>query len=106
MPVVDENGEITYQGRVITETERREIFDWALADEYLKEFVAEGKSYSFLCKIGERYANAVRGNDVAGARANFASRIAPNHRRAGGKVAGYNDGISDLGYFIKWDLKD
>lgn len=106
LPVVDENGEITYQGRVITETERREIFDWALADEYLKEFVAEGKSYSFLCKIGERYANAVRGNDVAGARANFASRIAPNHRRAGGKVAGYNDGISDLGYFIKWDLKD
>lgn len=47
LPTVDENGIITYEGRTITESERREIFDWALADEYLKEYIAEGKSYSF-----------------------------------------------------------
>lgn len=101
----DENGvaTITYQGRTITESERREIFDWALADEYLKEFVAEGKSYSFLCKIGQRYAH--RG-DAASARAKFSARIAPNHSRNAGKVTGYQDGVSDLGYFIKWNLKD
>lgn len=102
---IDENGTktITYKGRTIDENERREIFDWALADEYMKEFVAEGKSYSFLCKIGQRYAN--RGN-AAQARANFVSRIAPNHSRNAGKVAGYQDGVSELGYFIKWNLKD
>lgn len=105
LPVVDENGVITYNGRSITESERREIFDWALADEYLKEYVAEGKSYSFLCKIGERYANSTRGGNSATARTNFAERIVKNHPQPG-KVTSYQDGVSELGYFIKWNLKD
>lgn len=116
LPTVDENGQIVYNEldangnvistRVISESERREIFDWELADEYLKEYVAEGKSYSFLCKIGERYANSTRGGNASTARSKFAARIAGNHTSAGGKVTSYNDGVSDLGYFIKWNLKN
>jgi hypothetical protein len=30
-------------------------YDLALADEYLKEFTGEGKSYSYLVKMAERY---------------------------------------------------
>ena len=106
LPTVDDQGIITYKGQQITEAERRQIVDWALADEYSKEFVAEGKSYSYLCKIGERYANAVRGGNATQARSEFASRIAPNHKSNSGKVTSYQDGVSDLGYFIKWNLKD
>lgn len=107
LPTVDENGVITTSdGRTITEAERREIFDWALADEYLKEFVAEGKSYGFLCKIGQRYASPMRGGNASTARTNFADRILPNHSRSTGKVTAYQDGVSDIGYFVRWTLKD
>ena len=105
LPVV-EDGKIMYKGVEITEEERKEIFDWELADEYMKEYVAEGKSYSFLCKIGERYANSARGGNASEARAKFAERIAPNHKMAGGNVTGYKDDVSSIGYFIKWNLKD
>ena len=97
LPVV-EDGKIMYKGVEITEEERKEIFDWELADEYMKEYVAEGKSYSFLCKIGERYANSARGGNASEARAKFAERIAPNHKMAGGNVTGYKDDVSSIGY--------
>ena len=106
LPTVNAQGTIIYKGQEITEAERRQIVDWALADEYSKEFVAEGKSYSYLCKIGERYANQTRGGNASQARGEFASRIAPNHKSNAGKVTSYQDGVSDLGYFIKWNLKD
>lgn len=106
LPTVNAQGTIIYKGQEITEAERRQIVDWALADEYSKEFVAEGKSYSYLCKIGERYANQARGGNASQARGEFASRIAPNHKSNAGKVTSYQDGVSDLGYFIKWNLKD
>ncbi len=35
--------------------ERIKTYDLALADEYLKEFTGEGKSYSYLLKMAERY---------------------------------------------------
>lgn len=35
--------------------ERIKAYDLALADEYLKEFTGEGKSYSYLLKMAERY---------------------------------------------------
>ncbi|MBO4590280.1 MAG: hypothetical protein J5698_04845 [Bacteroidaceae bacterium] len=35
--------------------ERIRAYDLALADEYLKEFTGEGKSYSYLVKMAERY---------------------------------------------------
>ncbi len=35
--------------------ERIKEYDLALADEYLKEFTGEGKSYSYLVKMSERY---------------------------------------------------
>jgi hypothetical protein len=35
--------------------DRIKEYDLALADEFLKEFTGEGKSYSYLCKMAERY---------------------------------------------------
>lgn len=35
--------------------ERMKQYDLALADEYMKEFTGEGKSYSYLVKMAERY---------------------------------------------------
>jgi hypothetical protein len=35
--------------------DRMKEYDLALADEYLKEFTGEGKSYSYLVKMAERY---------------------------------------------------
>jgi hypothetical protein len=36
-------------------SDRMKQYDLALADEYLKEFTGEGKSYSYLVKMAERY---------------------------------------------------
>lgn len=93
-------------GYNLTEDQRKQIYDWAIADEYLKEYVAEGKSYSYLCKIAERYAqNGIRGGSPSAARSNFSERIAPKYTSASmqQKVKNY---ISSNGYFIQWNLKD
>lgn len=89
----------------LTEDERKQIYDWALADEYLKEYVAEGKSYSYLCKIAERYANSIyRSGSQEAARDSFAARITPKYEGTStqAKVQNY---IQTNGYFIDWNLE-
>lgn len=89
----------------LTEDERKQIYDWALADEYLKEFVAEGKSYGYMCKIADRYADpAYRGGSEEAARDSFAARIAPKYTETATqqKVKNY---IQSNGYFIVWNLE-
>jgi hypothetical protein len=88
----------------VSEDKLKQMYDWALADEYLKEYVAEGKSYSYLCKMAERWSQAGRGS-LAEACDSVASRIAPKYPTAAdqAKVRSY---ISSNGYFIQWDLKD
>ncbi len=88
----------------ISEDRLKQMYDWALADEYLKEYVAEGKSYSYLCKMGERWSQAGRGS-LTEARDSVVSRIAPKYTSAAAqaKVRAY---IAANGYFIQWDLKD
>lgn len=87
----------------LTENQRKQVYDWALADEYLKEYTAEGKSYSYLCKMAERWSNADRGTSTA-AREKFADRIAPKYKTSGlqQKVRAYLEGT---GYWIQWNLK-
>lgn len=87
----------------VTTDELKKMYDWAIADEYLKEYVAEGKSYSYLCKMAERWSQAGRGT-AADARTAVADRIAPKYSSAAAqsKVRSY---ISANGYFIQWDLK-
>lgn len=95
----------TDDGYSLTEDQRRQAYDWALADEYLKEFVAEGKSLGYLCKIAERYSRpGVREGSQEKAREAVAERIAPKYRAAGlsGKVT---QAILNRGYFIEWNLK-
>ena len=86
----------------LSENELKEMYDWALADEYLKEYVAEGKAYSYLCKMADRWSNAGRGSRATAAE-NIVKRIAPKYDGGTqGKVAG---SIAN-GWFIQWDLKD
>ena len=61
------------------EAERIKAYDLAIADEHLLEYVAEGKSYSYLCKMAERYG---KDPDIV------ADRVAPKYAASGkdGKV--------------------
>ena len=81
------------------------MYDWALADEHMKEYIAEGKSYSYLCKIAERYANsAYRQGDAATARDSVAKRLTPKYPAATQSTV--KNKIQSNGYFIHWNLKD
>lgn len=87
-----------------TTDELKEMYDWALVDENNKEYVAEGKSYSFMCKIAERYSNtAYRNGSEAKARDSVAVRIAPKYASSGRQQTVENKIKSD-GYFIHWNL--
>lgn len=92
------------EGYNLSEEQRKKIYDWALADEYEKEYTAEGKSYPYLCKMAERWSHAGRGS-VDEARSEVADRIAPKYTSAAmqQKVRSYLEGN---GYFIDWNLKD
>lgn len=90
----------------LTEDQRKKIYDWAIADEYLKEYTAEGKSYSYLCKMAERYATAgMRDGDKTASRDSVAARIAPKYTSESmrNKVRSY---IGSNGYWIQWNLLD
>ena len=43
------------QSHQMTEAQRIQLYDEVLAYQYSKEYIAEGKAYSYLCKIAERY---------------------------------------------------
>ena len=78
-------------------------YDWALADENIKEYVAEGKSYGYLCKIAERYSNpAYRNGNKKEACDSVAKRIVPKYPAS--KQAHVNSSIKG-GYFVNWDLQ-
>ena len=88
-----------------TTDELKRMYDWALADEHMKEYIAEGKSYSYLCKIAERYANsAYRQGDAATARDSVAKRLTPKYPAATQSTV--KNKIQSNGYFIHWNLKD
>ncbi len=81
----------------------KQQYDWALADEHIKEYLAEGKSHGYLCKIAERYANsAYRGGSAEIARDSVAKRIAPKYE--GGTRTQVENDIKSNGYFINWNL--
>ena len=87
-----------------SEDEIKKMYDWAIADEHIKEYIAEGKSYSYMCKIAERYANsAYRGGNPAEARDSVAARIAPKYAPMG-RQSVIENRIKNNGYFIHWDL--
>lgn len=87
-----------------TTDQLKEMYDWALVDENNKEYIAEGKSYSYMCKIAERYANsAYRNGSEAKARDSVAVRIAPKYANAGIQQTVENK-IKNNGYFIHWNL--
>lgn len=87
----------------LTEEQLKEMYDWAIADEYLKEYLAEGKAYSYLCKMADRWSNGGRGNRAAACDSVIA-RIAPKY--PAGTQSKVSRSINTDGYFIKWDLKD
>ena len=91
-----------------SEDELKEMYDWALADEHMKEYMCEGKSYSYLCKIAERYANsAYRGGSQERARENVASCLAAKYEYGDASLASkVRSYIMSNGYFINWQLND
>ena len=72
--------------------ERMRTYDLALADEYLKEFTGEGKSYSYLVKMAERY-----GRDAS----IVYDRVAPKYDDS--RKARVQASLSEK-YFIDWSL--
>ena len=97
--MTDQTGNVIAED--MTEEERREYIDWCLAQEYAKEYVAEGKAYSYLCKMAERYSHAGRGNKLTAAD-KMADIIAPKYTGAlQSKVRSSLQGK----YFINWNLK-
>ena len=87
----------------LSELQLKQLYDWAIADEYLKEYLAEGKAYSYLCKMADRWSNAGRG-DHSAVCDSIISRIAPKY--AAGTKAKVRSSIMGNGYFIHWDLHD
>ena len=87
-----------------TEDQLKEMYDWAIADENLKEYMAEGKSYSYMCKIAERYSNsAYRNGSQEKARDSVAARVVPKYA-ATGRAQQVESAIKSQGYFIHWQL--
>ena len=73
--------------------ERIREYDMALADEYLKEFTGEGKAYSYLVKMAERY-----GHDYTIVYDRVKAKYDAAH------AATVEASLRD-GYFIRWNLK-
>lgn len=77
----------------ISESERMKIYDEALASEYLREYTGEGKSYSYLIKMAERYHDP----------AIISDRVAPKYKAKAQQdyVRGV---INGGGYWVNWTL--
>lgn len=91
--------------QLYTTDQLKKMYDWALADEHMKEFVAEGKSYSYMCKIADRYSNSsFRGGNGEEARDSVAKRIAPKY--VGARKNHVEQRIKGSGYWITWNLQD
>lgn len=78
----------------ISEAERIYLYDMALADEYLLEYAGEGKSYSYLIKMAERY--PAYGASI------IADRVVPKY--PSGKQAEIRANIEAGGYYVDWNL--
>jgi hypothetical protein len=81
-------------GYNLSEEERIKIYDLALADEYLLEYTGEGRSYSYLVKMAERYGKD--GSIVA-------DRVCPKYPLA--RQAAVRAGIEAGGYWVDWNLR-
>lgn len=83
----------TDAGYNISENDRMKLYDMALADEYLLEYTGEGKSYSYMIKMAQRY------NDPK----IIADRVCPKYPVA--KQSAIRAGIEAGGYWVNWDLR-
>lgn len=91
-------------GYNLTEMQRREIYDWALASECLKEYVGEGKAYPYLCKIAQRWNGSNGRGSAEAATDSIVNRIAPKYA-ATGKAGNVRSYLQQHGHFIDWDLQ-
>ncbi len=90
-------------GYHLTEEQRREVYDWALAREAQKEYVGEGKAYPYLCKIAQRYNGSCGRGTMVSATDSVISIIAPKYGERG--LAGnVRNSLQSYGYFINWNL--
>lgn len=80
-------------GYNITENERRKLYDLAILDEALLEYNGEGKSYSMMVKMAERYKDA----------SIVADRVCPKYES--GLRDAVRNSIMNKGYWVDWDLK-
>ena len=78
---------------LMTEEQRMRLYDEVLAYEYSKEYIAEGKAYSYLCKMAERY------NDK-----NIVVHIVEPKYAASGKPGKCANYIASNGYWVQWNL--
>lgn len=79
-------------GYSLSESERIKLYDLALADEYLLEYTGEGKSYSYLVKMAERYHTP----------SIIADRVVAKYPVY--KQAEIRSTIETGGYWVDWDL--
>lgn len=84
--------EPTDAGYNLSDYERQRMYDLALADEYLLEYPGEGKAYSYLIKMAERYHEP----------SIIADRVVPKYPLA--KQAEIRSAIESGRYWVDWDL--
>lgn len=82
----------TDAGYSLSEADRIRLYDLALADEYLLEYTGEGKSYSYLIKLAERYHDA----------SIIADRVVPKFPV--GLQPDIDAKIKAGAYWVNWDL--
>lgn len=80
----------------MTESQRIKLYDEVLAYEYMKEYIAEGKAYSYLCKMAERYDK----------NPNLVIHYIEPKYVASGKAGRCSNYISNNGYWVNWDLRN
>ncbi len=82
----------TEQGYSLTEEQRIRLYDEALVDEYLREFTGEGKSYSYMVRMAEKY------NDPS----IISSRVC--NKYSGGMRDKVKAQIESGNYWVEWNL--
>jgi starch-binding outer membrane protein, SusD/RagB family len=82
----------TDAGYSLTESERMKQYDLALLDEYLLEYTGEGKSYSYMIKMAQRYGDP----------SIVADRVCPKYPVE--KQAAIRSAIEAGGYWVNWNL--
>jgi hypothetical protein len=96
--------EPTDPGYNLTEEVRMKIYDLAIANEAMREYTCEGKSYGYLVRMAEKYKNPVDATDTLEVGSDIvANRVCPKYPAT--KQSTIRTALQNGGYWVDWDMK-